>query len=188
MPTRDPRHRYSYELRPDAQLDQAIRHVALQLEATGAIAPGLATAPRFQPHLTLLRADRCDEQLVAAVADLVSHAPALDFETGGSFGAGRIGWLQPRDSDPLVAARDLLIREIADVHIDPLALARDPWIPHLTVAYAVEVEHRDVIVELLASRLPLAGTWASAQAWDLAMRPTVLVANARICPGQPRPR
>jgi 2'-5' RNA ligase len=176
----DPRHRYSYELRPDAELDQAIREIALRLEQAGALAPGLATAPRFHPHLTLLRSGRCDEQLVVAIADLIAPAPALTFKAAGSFGAGRIGWLQPLDGSSLVAARDLLVRELGEEHVDPLALARDPWIPHLTAAYAVEPEHRDDIEQLLAAHLPLTGAWALAQSWDLAVRPTVLVAEQRI--------
>lgn len=173
----DPRHRYSYELRPDEQLDATIRELAAHLEHTGALAPGMATAPRFQPHLTLLRADRCDAALVARVALVVAPSAALQLTSPGSFGAGRIGWLAPADTAPLLAARNLLFRELGEEHIDPMARARDPWTSHLTVAYAVEPDHRDAIESLLAAHLPLTGRWASVQCWDLDVRPTVCVAE-----------
>lgn len=172
----DPRHRFSYELRPDAQLESVLRGLARRLEDDQLLPAGASTAPRFQPHLTLLRADHADRELVDALAGRVPSSLAL--ATAGGFGDGRIAWLAPDGGEQLASARTWLVKQLGADHVDPLALARDPWVPHVTVAYAVEQQHRDAVRAALAAVLPLGGSWATVEAWDLDVRPTVRVAQA----------
>jgi 2'-5' RNA ligase len=170
----DPRQRYSYELRLDAALDAALRALAAQLEADGLLPAGAATAPRFQPHLTLLRGDRADPDVLAAVAAIVGATPELQLVRCGTFGSGRIAWLAPHDDRSIVCARTQLVEQLGTDHVDPLALARSPWVPHVTVAYAIDEPHRADALRHIEQVLPLDGRWQSAQCWDLAVRPTVL--------------
>ena len=179
----DPRHRYSYELRPDAALDARLRELAAGLEADGLLPPGAATAPRFHPHLTFVRADHADADLVDDIAARIAHDPTLTLDVVDSFGGGRIAWLAP------APGRDLLLRatrvHVVDTlggepHVDPLALRRDPWIPHVTVAYSIDEPHRDAVRRRLAAELPVVGQWAVAQVWDLDVRPTQRVHEAAI--------
>jgi 2'-5' RNA ligase len=179
----DPRHRFSYELRPDAALDAAIRDLALALEHAGLLPAGAATAPRFQPHLTLLRADRADHAALAAVAAHASSTAALALARAGTFGAGRIAWLAPEADAALHAARAELVDRLGAAHVDPLALARDPWTPHVTVAYAVDELHRAAVLDAVEAALPLHGRWRAAQCWDLDVRPTRCVAEAPVTAG-----
>jgi hypothetical protein len=65
-------------------------------------------------------------------------------------------------------------------HVDPLALRRDPWTPHVTIAYAIDEPHRDELAARLAAATPITGHWTVAQAWDLDVRPTRLVHEATI--------
>ncbi|MCB0879562.1 MAG: 2'-5' RNA ligase family protein [Thermoleophilia bacterium] len=176
----DPRHRYSYELRPDAALDRSIRELALRLELDGLIASGAATAPRFQPHITLLRADHADESAVRQLALDMSARPGLELAEVGTFGHGRILWIAPADDRALRTARSRLVAALGDEHVDPLALARDPWVPHVTVAYAIDEPNRAAAKQLLGEHVPLRGHWTVAQCWDLDVRPTTCVANASI--------
>ncbi len=171
----DPRHRYSYELRPDATLDRAIRELALRLEADGLIPPGAATALRFQPHITLLRADHVDPAALTRLADDIAVDPHLALHAVGTFGNGRIAWIAPRDDRQLRRARTDLVERLGADSVDPLALARDPWVPHVTVAYAIDEPCRDQARQVVAGALPLTGTWRVAQCWDLDVRPTELV-------------
>lgn len=176
----DPRHRFSYELRPDGDLDHAIRSVAARLEAEGLLAAGASTAPRFHPHLTLLRADHADPDLVAQLAaDLVGHE-ALYLDQVGAFGNGRIAWLAPDRDEALQQARGQLVDALGETHVDPLALARSPWTPHVTVAYDVAPAHREAVQAQLRDALPLRGAWRVAQAWDLDVRPTRCVAESSV--------
>jgi 2'-5' RNA ligase len=170
----DPRHRYSWELRPDDELDHELRSLAADLEAAGLLATGAATAPRFHPHLTLLRADRADRVLLEQVAARIGHAPDLRLDVVGTFGSGRIAWLAPSDVSLLVATRSWLIDELGEQHVDPLALARNPWTPHVTVAYAVDEPQRDAVQVHLRRALSIRGRWSVAQCWDLDVRPTTL--------------
>jgi 2'-5' RNA ligase len=176
----DPRHRFSYELRPDGELDASIRALASQLEADGLLPAGAATAPRFHPHLTLLRADRADPKLIQQVASQLRPHAALELATVGSFGGGRIAWCAPARTTPLEHARIRLVAALGEQHVDPLALARSPWVPHVTVAYAVDEPHRAAVLERIAAALPLSGRWHVAQAWDLGVRPTRCVVHAAV--------
>jgi 2'-5' RNA ligase len=177
----DERHRFSYELRPDADLDRRLRELAVELEADGLLPPGAAAAPRFHPHITFVRADHADTALVEDIARRIAHDPELVLDTVGTFGGGRIAWLAP--------SRDLLLRATrvhvvdalgGEAHVDPLALRRDPWTPHVTVAYSIDEPHRDAVHARLAAALPIHGRWIVAQTWDLDVRPTRLVHEAAI--------
>lgn len=172
----DARHRYSVELRPDDALDSAIRGLAVELEAAGCIALGAATAPRFHPHLTLLRcaelpADTC-EQVAAVVPSEVT------FDEVATFGDGRIVYLACSDDSPARAARAAALDSMDDATVDPLVFERE-WTPHVTVAYAALDGKYDAALELVRAALPVCGAWGSVEAWDLDVRPTVLVQRAR---------
>jgi 2'-5' RNA ligase len=171
----DPRHRYSWELRPDEELDRSLRSCAAALEAAGLLPSGASTAARFHPHLTLLRADRADPALLEQVAARIGHAPDLHLDVVGAFGGGRIAWLAPGDARLLAATRAWLIDALGESSVDPLALARSPWTPHVTLAYAVDEPHRDEVQAQLHAAAPLRGHWDVAQCWDLDVRPTRLV-------------
>lgn len=171
----DPRQRYSYELRPDADLDAALRAIAARLEAAGLIAPGAATAPRFHPHMTMLRsAEPSRDAAVAAAARLAGGASRVDLNVADTFGGGRIVYVQPTDDASLHAARAAVLESIPEAELDPVMLAR-PWTPHVTLAYSVAAPERDAALAQVTSELPLAGRLASVEVWDLDVRPTVLV-------------
>ncbi len=177
----DPRHRYSYELRPDAVVDAQLRELAAELEADGLLPPGAATAPRFHPHLTFVRADHAATDLVAAIAARLTHAPELVLDTIGTFGGGRIAWLAPASDLLLRATRAHVVDTLGgEEHVDPLALRRDPWTPHVTVAYSIDEPHRDAVRARLDAALPIAGRWSVAQVWDLDVRPTRLIHESKI--------
>lgn len=177
----DERHRYSYELRPDADLDRRLRHVALELEAEGLLPHGASTAPRFHPHITFVRADHADTDLVDEIAARLTHDPEVAFDTVGTFGGGRIAWIAPSQDRLLRATRIHVVDTLGgEEHVDPLALRRDPWTPHVTLAYSIEEPHRAAVHAHLAASLPIVGRWSIAQAWDLDVRPTRLVHEARI--------
>ncbi|MCZ4496952.1 MAG: 2-5 ligase superfamily [Thermoleophilia bacterium] len=171
----DPRQRYSYELRPDALLDAALRAIAARLEAAGLIAPGAATAPRFHPHLTMLRsASPSHTAALAAAVQLAGAARELDLRSADTFGVGRIVYVEPADGGPLHAARAAVAQAIPEEELDPVMLAR-PWTPHLTLAYAVAEPLRVAALKQVSAELPLTGSLASVEVWDLDVRPTVLV-------------
>lgn len=174
----DPRHRFSYELRPDLRVDRAVRGLAELLEADGLLPEGASTAARFQPHLTLLRADHADAGLVDELARRVG--PQLELAAHGSFGGGRIAWLAPAEAAGLRDVRSWLVGQLGVDHVDPLALARDPWVPHVTVGYAIDEPHRAQVAARMEATLPVRGAWATVDAWDLDARPTVRVASAAI--------
>ena len=176
----DPRHRYSYELRPDAVLDARVRQLAVELEADGLLPAGAATAPRFQPHLTFLRADRADPELVDSLAARIAFDTELVLDEVGSFGSGRIAWLAPTQTRLLRTTRAHLVATLGVEHVDPLALSRDPWTPHVTVAYAIDEPHRAAVAEHLRAALPITGRWIVAQCWDLDVRPTRLAHEVAI--------
>lgn len=177
----DERHRFSYELRPDAALDRRLRELAAELEGDGLLPHGAATAPRFHPHLTFVRADHAAPALVDDVAARIAKAPDVVLDTVGSFGGGRIAWLAPSQDRLLRATRVHVVAALGgEPHVDPLALRRDPWTPHVTLAYAIDEPHRDAVHERLTAALPLVGRWQLAQAWDLDVRPTRLVHETAI--------
>lgn len=173
----DDRHRFSYELRPDAALDAALRDLARSLEAAGMLLPGATSAPRFHPHLTLLRASVAHEAAVAAAA----RATPLDvtFDAVGTFGGGRIVWVASGDPVRAEAARAAALAMLEPTAVDPLVTGR-PWTPHVTLAYAVPQEHQASALARVEARLPLNGRWESAQCWDLDVRPTRLVERAEV--------
>jgi 2'-5' RNA ligase len=179
----DERQRFSWELRPDRQLDAQVRAVAARLESAGLIADGAATAPRFHPHLTLLRSRTVDRRALNAIAELLDDAPNVTLDAAAAFGGGRIIYLTPsaEDAQRMQDVRAALIALLSDEDIDPSSLARDPWTPHVTVAYAVESpEAQPLALERVRAELPLQGTWRVAQAWDLSIRPTIRAGEARI--------
>lgn len=177
----DERHRFSYELRPDDALDQRLRVLAAELEADGLLPAGAATAPRFHPHITFVRADHADDALVDVIARRIAKQPIVTLDAVGSFGGGRIAWLAPTSDRLLRATRVHVVDALGgETHVDPLALRRDPWTPHVTVAYAVDPAHREAVQQRLATALPVAGRWSVAQVWDLDVRPTRLVHEAAI--------
>lgn len=173
----DPRHAFSYEVRPSPALDGELRAVAHALEAAGLLAPGAATAPRFHPHLTLLRAAVADRAAAhAAAAALTAAGPEAAFTSVGVFGSGRIVYVQPRDRESLDAARAQLLSLIDDDLLDPLALDRE-LTPHVTLAYAVPEPHRAAARAQVEAALPLTGSWGTLEVWSLDERPTRLVAQ-----------
>ncbi|MEO6866891.1 MAG: GNAT family N-acetyltransferase, partial [Gaiellales bacterium] len=94
----DLRHAFSVELRPDPTLDASLRELAARLEAAGLLAAGAATAPRFHPHLTLLRAsDVSAAALDAVAASVQEQGRVVTFTRAGTFGSGRIIWLAPSE-------------------------------------------------------------------------------------------
>ncbi len=178
----DPRHRFSYELRPDQLLDAAIRGLAAALERDGLLPAGASTAPRFQPHLTLARASRADRAAVDAIAATIESSALFELDRAGSFGDGRIAWLAPAPDSRLRVVRAILVEQLGVDQVDPLALARDPWIPHVTIAYSIDEQHRAEAARRVAEALPLAGAWRSVECWDLDVRPTRRVHRALIVP------
>lgn len=177
----DPRQRHSYELRPDAAFDAAVRALATGLESQGLIAPGASTAPRFHPHLTLLRAAEAEPALVDQVASAVATAAGFTCTRASTFGEGRIIWLGFDADSALRVARSALLESLDPASVDPVATTR-PWTPHVTVAYAVPEPAREQALAWVEQQLPLAGRWARAQCWDLDVRPTVLAASADCVP------
>lgn len=169
----DVRHAVSVELRPDAALDARLRELAASLESAGLLAPGAATALRFQPHLTLLRARSVpDAALAAAGAAAGEQDLTVRFTDAGTFGDGRIIWLALEDAGALHDLRRALLAHLPHADVDPLVTSRG-WTPHLTVAYAVdEPEHRAAALELVRAALPLTGTWRTLETWQLDERPT----------------
>ncbi len=176
----DERHRFSYELRPDATLDRRLRDLAADLEADGLLPVGAATAPRFHPHITFVRADHAEAGVVEEIAARIGKDPALVLDTVGTFGGGRIAWLAPSQDRLLRVTRAHVVDALGEVHVDPLALRRDPWIPHVTLAYSVDEPHREALHARLVDALPIRGRWVVAQAWDLDVRPTRLVHEVAI--------
>lgn len=171
----DPRHAFSYELRPTGELEWELRAVAHQLEAAGLIAPGASTALRFHPHLTLLRAAVADEAAAhAAAAALLASGVSVTFERADVFGAGRIVFVHPSPRAPIDAARARLLELLDEADIDPRALDRE-LTPHVTLAYAVPEPHRAAALGHVTAALPLAGAWGTLEVWSLDERPTRLV-------------
>lgn len=177
----DARHRYSYELRPEPTLDARLRELAAELEADGLLAPGAATAPRFHPHLTFVRADHASTALIDEIAARLAHDPEAALDLVGTFGGGRIAWLAPSQDLLLRATRVHVVDALGgEPHVDPLALRRDPWTPHVTIAYSIDEPHRDAVRARIEAALPLAGRWTVAQVWDLDVRPTRLIHETAI--------
>lgn len=171
----DPRHAYSFEVRPAADLDARLRAVAADLESRGLIPAGATTAPRFHPHLTLLRAALPDlAAATAAAGELAAAASAVRFASVGTFGDGRIVYVEPADRAPLDAARAQLLSRISDDLLDPLALERE-LTPHVTLAYSVPAPTRAAAAEAVAAALPIEGRWGTLEVWYLDVRPTELV-------------
>lgn len=175
----DPRHRFSYEVRPGADLDATLRALACNLERRGLIEAGASTAARFQPHVTLLRAATAPPAAVEAAAAVVRARPQVVLDRAGSFGNGRIVYLQMRARAQLDAARARAVSIIAPEHLDPLVHARD-WTPHVTIAYAVPELAREEALRAVEDALPIRGAWQWVQAWDLDVRPTRLVAQVDV--------
>lgn len=172
----DRRHRYSVELRPDHDLDAALRSVAVELEAAGLLLPGASTAPRFHPHLTVTRSAVVDAALVddvTAALEAEHHGP-VSFHRADTFGAGRIVFVEPRDDTIARRARALVLDRLDERDVDPLVFQRD-WTPHVTLAYAVPEAHRAAVLHLVREHLPIDGRFATIEAWDLDVRPTRLV-------------
>ena len=169
---RDPRHRYSLELRPGEALDAAVRALARALEAEGLLPAGATDKPRFHPHLTILRASSIDD---AVADDVASGLPApVTFTAAGAFGSGRIVHVTPDDPSPLAGLRATAIAAIGVDVVDPIVHER-VWTPHVTVAYEVHDEARAAALERVSAALPITGSWDSVQVWDLDVRPTRLV-------------
>lgn len=172
----DLRHRFSLELRPDDELDARLRAVAADLEAAGLLLPGATSAPRFHPHLTLLRA----ADIGAATAQLVATALSTDgdgsvcLDEASTFGGGRIVHVTPTDRVVLERARAVAVAAIAADQLDPLVHERE-WTPHVTLAYAVPNPARADALAHVSGVLPIKGRWDSVQVWDLDVRPTQLV-------------
>lgn len=169
---KDLRHRYSYELRPDGDLDAAVRAIAADLEARGLLDRGASTAPRFQPHLTWCRAAVLAPEAILAAARRVAELDASARLTAvTTFGSGRIICLLPELLEPLQQSRAAVIGHIEPGALDPAVHLR-PWTPHVTVAYSVPDAARDAALDAVRHSLPLEGRWERAQAWDLDVRPT----------------
>jgi len=173
----DQRHRCSLEVRPDAALDATLRSLARDLEARGLLRPGATTAARFHPHLTLLRASAIPAAVVAHAAATL-HAP-VSFSCARTFGDGRIVYLAPDDCTTLIAVRGEAMSVLDADTLDPLATSR-PWTPHVTLAYVVPEAAREAALELVCAALPVSGAWESVQAWDLDVRPTLLLDHVPI--------
>jgi 2'-5' RNA ligase len=171
----DARHRFSYELRPEPRLDAELRAIAYQLEHDGLLEPGATSAPRFHPHITLLRAAHAREDaLDGAVAQLAGIGEGT-FDAADAFGAGRIVYVTPADETPLRAARAAVRAVFDDEELDPVVHAR-PWTPHITLAYAVPEPARAAALARVRAALPVTGALDTVQIWDLDVRPTRLVA------------
>lgn len=171
----DPRHRHSYELRPDHELDASLRTLAADLEGASLLEPGASTAPRFHPHLTFCRAASPDREAVANAAAAIADAgTGVTLDRAGTFGDGRIVWLAPASRAELDAARARVLAILDPAEVDPLATSR-PWTPHVTIAYAVPERARSAALAFVEARLPIAGSWRCVQAWDLDVRPTMLL-------------
>lgn len=177
----DARHRFSLELRPDEALDRRLRVIAHELEARGLIAAGASTAPRFHPHATLLRMDGVEPAPAAAAAAALALAGGVEveFDRLGTFGEGRIAFVQPADESAMQAARAAAVDRVDRASLDPLVLTR-PWTPHVTLAYAIPEPTRAAARVLAEAALPIRGRWADLQVWDLDVRPTRLVHSAPI--------
>lgn len=171
----DERHRFSYELRPDEELDTALRAVAVSLEVGGLLVPGATSAPRFHPHLTLCRAATANDEALVAVA--AATTPDVSFDAAGVFGEGRIIWVAATDPAPSHVARAAALEHLDPALVDPLVASR-AWTPHVTIAYAVPREHQAAAIEAVRAALPITGRWRDVQCWDLDVRPTSLVARA----------
>lgn len=179
----DLRHRYSMELRPDVTLDARMRVIATELEAAHLLAAGASTAPRFHPHLTLSRSATVTDKLVEQVATTAVRFDdgAVTFDRAGTFGDGRIIFLEPADDSIARATRAAIVAHLAATDIDPLVFTRD-WTPHVTVAYAVPEPARVDALAHVRACLPLTGRFATIEAWDLDVRPTRLIQRADIGP------
>ena len=175
----DLRHGCSLELRPDAQLDLAVRALARALEQAQLIEPGASTAPRFHPHLTLARATTVGQDAIAAVVGALATGPRVTLDLAETFGNGRIIYLASSEADPMLRARIAALDHLGPSEIDPLVRTRG-WTPHLTVAYAVPEHARDAAIALVRDALPLRGAWASVEAWALDERPTRRIHRARL--------
>ncbi|MBC7460166.1 MAG: 2'-5' RNA ligase family protein [Thermoleophilia bacterium] len=174
---RDPRHAFSYEVRPSPALDAELRAIAHRLDADGLLRPGASTAPRFHPHLTFLRAAvAVDAAARAAAQALTARGIDVAFTSVDVFGAGRIVYVQPFDRAPLDAARAQLLSHIDDAELDPLALDRE-LTPHVTLAYAVPEDHRAAARAQVEAALPIEGMWGALEVWSLDERPTRRVAR-----------
>jgi 2'-5' RNA ligase len=178
---KDVRHRFSYELRPQAELDAVIRDIATWLEHDGLLEPGASTAPRFQPHLTFCRAARFVPAALHAAAEVIGRDPEVTFDGVVTFGDGRIVCLVPGERDLLDEARAALLAHLDPDELDP-AVHERPWNPHITIAYAVPEHARDAAPGVVAHHLRIAGSWDRAQSWDLDVRPTALVGDVPCVP------
>lgn len=174
----DLRHRFSLELRPDPELDRRLRALALELETRGLIDPGATSAPRFQPHLTLLRAARIEPSVAEAVARALARDGArVTFTSADTFGQGRIVYVVPTEPAPFEEVRSAAVELIDPDELDPLVHSR-AWTPHITVAYAVPEASRAAALRHVRDALPVIGMWGSVQTWDLDVRPTRQTASA----------
>lgn len=173
---RDPRHRYSYELRPGRVLDARLRAIALELESGGMIEPGAATAARFHPHITFLRAGTPVHAALGVAAIALHRAGGEQVELGApsTFASGRIVHVTPIDPAPLFAAREAMLAQLAAADLDPVVSER-AWLPHVSLAYETLQGRTASVIEHVAALVPLEGHWASLECWDLGVRPTQCV-------------
>ncbi|MCW2928889.1 MAG: 2-5 ligase superfamily [Thermoleophilia bacterium] len=171
---RDPRHRYSYELRPDRVLDARLRAIALELESAGMIESGSATATRFQPHLTFLRTGTPVPDALD-VAAVVLHGSGGDRVTLGepaTFASGRIVHVSPEDPSPIEAAREAMLTALDAADVDPVVAER-AWVPHVSLSYSTLPGRTEEVLAHVRRVMPLDGGWGSLECWDLGVRPTV---------------
>lgn len=176
----DLRHRYSLELRPIDALDVELRALALGLEEAGLVPQGASTKPRFHPHLTIGRAASTSADLVAHVASaVIAVGTDITFSSAATFGHGRIIYLELDVAQVAQVARAALVEHLPAEELDPLMGERE-WTPHLTIAYSVPEATRDAALEHVRSALPIRGAFGSVQAWDLDVRPTVLMHRAEL--------
>ena len=169
----DLRHRYSVELRPSAELDAQLRELARGLEHAGLVPDGASTQPRFHPHLTIGRTASVTRDVVEAVAAAINTlGAAIEFTSAATFGHGRIIYVQLASDEIAHRARATMVEHTPEPDLDPLMFER-AWIPHVTIAYSVPEATRAAALEHIRAQLPIGGAFATVEAWDLDVRPTV---------------